>query len=337
MIKFKKTHIYITATTLLLSVIFTTLIIQRKMTIPFFYKFEEKEYFTIGTINTKNPLAINKDSILHFDPRNLNLIPNVKLMADPFIVQNNNEYFIFYEQFSGKTNATFGDLAVLKSTDLKQWTYQGLVLDEPFHLSFPNVFKWNNKWYMLPEAGASNSLRLYSTDNFPFDWKLQSILIKNKVFADPILIAKNDKFYILVQDNSDFSLRLYISDSLESNWKEHPSSPIRIGQNNRVRPAGRQEILHDSLYYFVQDHSHGYGTAVITYIIDSLTPTTFKDHKVKSNPVLSKFGTGWAANGMHQLSWIKTSDSNYFCVVDGRHTEKKEFGWDWRNIPDFRW
>lgn len=322
---------------LIITLFSATLIIQRKMTIPFLYKFNKAEYFTIGTVKSSNPFTINKDSIQHFDPRLIPSRPHIKLMADPFIVRNNNEYFIFYEQFSGKTNATFGDIAVLKSTDGTSWDYQGVVLDEKFHLSFPNIFKWNQKWYMLPEAGASNGLRLYETDSFPNNWRLKSILIENKVFADPILLIKNEMFYILVQDNADFSLRLYVSDALDANWKEHPSSPIRIGHNNGVRPAGRPEIINDSLYYFVQDHTNGYGTAVMAYRIDSISPTHFKDVKLTNNPILSKFGNDWAANGMHHLTWVKTNDNKYLCAVDGRHTEQKEIGWDWKNSPDFRW
>ncbi|MEI7503757.1 MAG: hypothetical protein WCJ61_10785, partial [Paludibacter sp.] len=117
----------------------------------------------------------------------------------------------------------------------------------------------------------------------------------------------------------------------------HPSSPIRTGFDKDIRPAGCPGMIDDKLYYFIQDHTCGYGTGVIAYSIDSLSPTSFKDTRLIENPILYKFGNASAANGMHQLSWIKTDEDNYFCVVDGAQYHENKWGWDWKNLPEFKW
>lgn len=320
---------------LVLSAMFFCALLLKKITVPFYYHLKAGSNYTIGTLETDNPLFIIKDSIKIIDRNSLNLHPAPEYMADPFIVKENDYYYIFYEELSSKLNAPKGaDISVLKSKDLKKWENLGRVLDEPFHLSYPNVFKYINKWYMLPEAGASNELRLYESNNFPFDWKLKKILMKDLKIYDTTLIIKDGVFY-LMGVNED-KLRLFYSDNLFDNWKEHPKSPIREGYKNDVRPAGRPGIISDSLYYFIQDNTYGYGTGVIAYRIDSISPSDFKDKRIENNPILFRFGKGWASNGIHQLSWVKTNKNSYFCVVDGNQSHKMEWGFSWRNLPEFR-
>ena len=42
------------------------------------------------------------------------------------------------------------------------------IINEPFHMSFPNVFKFENEFYMMPENSESNQLRLYNAVDFPY-------------------------------------------------------------------------------------------------------------------------------------------------------------------------
>ena len=305
------------------------LIATRQMTIPFFYRIKAGTYWSIGTIHTKTPLAINYDSINVIDYRIQNAHPKVRFMADPFIVEENGEYYIFYEYFPSKMNSTWADIAVLKSVDLKKWEFLGIVLDEDFHLSYPQIFKINGKWYMIPETSGANEIRLYTTDNFPYDWKLKKALIKNRVVADATLVIKNNMFYLLALENE--KMVLFFSDNIEENWQEHPQSPIRESDN---RPGGRPIVLDGKITYFIQDHTNGYGTGLVAYVIDSISPTYFADHR--TDTVLWRFGDGWAANGMHHLSAIQLSDGSWFCVVDGCKWHEKYYGWDWLNFPKIR-
>lgn len=313
------------------------LVISSKMTIPFLYRYKAGYFYTLATIETKSPLLINKNELTELPWDLFDSHPQVKFMADPFVVEEKGGYYIFFEEDPTKMNSTGADLAVMHSRDLKSWSRLGVVLDEPFHLSYPNVFKIGSIWYMLPECGAAKEIRLYEATSFPMKWKLSAVLVKDIVQADPILIQKNGLFYILVQNNSDLSLRLYYSDKLTSGWKEHPMSPLRKGVNAYTRTGGTPGILNNKLIYFLQDHTEGYGTGIVAFQIDSLSPTIFEDHKLETNPILWKFGKSWAKDGMHQLSWIRLNNGQYFCVMDGAQINSTVWGWDWRNFPQYRW
>jgi hypothetical protein len=320
---------------LVLGALFSFLLISTRMTIPFFYRLKAGGNYTIGTTRTFNPLNIQVDSIEVLDRNGFGIQPAPEYMADPFIVKEAGYYYIFFEQLSAKMNAPKGaDIAVLKSKDLKNWEHLGVVLDEPFHLSYPNIFKWKNNWYMIPEAGASNELRLYESKNFPFDWKLKKSLMTHLKIYDTTLIIKDSLLYLMgVNDNK---LRLFFSADLEGPWTEHPASPIREGYRNDVRPAGRPGIINDSLYYFIQDNTYGYGTGVIAYRVDSISSKVFRDKRIKQNPILFRFGSGWASKGIHQLSWVRLEDKSYFCVVDGNQSHELQWGFSWKNLPEFR-
>ena len=67
-------------------------------------------------------------------------------VADPFIISKDALLFMFFEVFSSKKN--HGNIGYAKSADGFSWKYGSIVLDEPFHLSYPYVFEWENEYYM---------------------------------------------------------------------------------------------------------------------------------------------------------------------------------------------
>ena len=324
----KKKILIIAAVVLVVMGVFLGLLATRSMTVPFFYRIKAGTYWSIGTIRTNSPFDINCDSIAVIDYHIQHSHPEARFMADPFIVEENGEYYIFYEYFPSKMNSTWGDIAVLKSTDLQNWEFLDVVLDEQFHLSYPQVFKHCGKWYMIPETGGAKEIRLYATDNFPYGWKLKKTLVKDRIVADATLIIKDDVFYLLAYETNVLSL--FYSDNIDGEWQEHPQSPIR---DFDIRPGGRPVVLNDKITYFIQDYTYGYGTGLMSYEIDSISPTYFADHK--GDTVLWQMGEGWAADFMHHHSAIQLADGSWFCVVDGGKQHEKYYGWDWLNFPKF--
>ena len=257
----------------------------------------------------------------------------MKFLADPFIVEENNEYYIFFEKISYKLFSKGADIAVIKSNNLKDWNYLGVAIREPYHLSYPNVFKHKGIWYMIPGSNILDEIRLYESDNFPFNWKFKKTLINYRI-VDATLIIKDNDFYMYGQAVNDRSLRVFYSNELLSGWSEHPSSPLRFGMNE-TQPAGNPIIVDGRMLYFFQDHSEGYGTAVIGYEIETLTKNEFKDRRLVE-PVLSKFGNEWASKGMHHITSVTLKDGSLFCVVDGVDQEhEKSWNFNLLNTPEY--
>ena len=62
----------------------------------------------------------------------------INLRADPFLIVNNNELFIFFE---AKAPYRDGWIEGYRTKNMVDFDPLGVVLREPYHLSYPFVFK----------------------------------------------------------------------------------------------------------------------------------------------------------------------------------------------------
>ena len=138
-----------------------------------------------------------------------------------------------------------GDIGLATSNDGLSWTYKQVVLDEPFHLSYPYVFKWKNDYYMLPESRQAKSVRLYKAVDFPTKWSFVGTLL-NGSYGDPSIFRYAGRWWIFSETSPKRYdiLRLYYADDLMGPWTEHPESPIIMGDANIARPGGRVLVLY---------------------------------------------------------------------------------------------
>jgi hypothetical protein len=96
-------------------------------------------------------------------------------VADPFMLELGGTWHMFFEVMNGLTGK--GEIGLAVSADSRQWTYEGVVLTEAFHLSYPYVFQWNGAYFMIPETGEAKAVRLYQAQCFPREWRLEGIPI----------------------------------------------------------------------------------------------------------------------------------------------------------------
>ncbi|MFN4762845.1 hypothetical protein ACKGJN_06965 [Gillisia sp. Q332] len=144
------------------------------------------------------------------------LIPEgIDYIADPFYIKEDGVFYLFVE-LKGEGNA---NIALLTSTDGENYRYKGIVLDEDFHLSFPQVFNHKGEFYMLPETKGSNQVLLYKAENFPYDWRISDTLIKNRGLKDPSLLLSEELNLIVAVDN-DLKQYMFTADSLNGSWTE---------------------------------------------------------------------------------------------------------------------
>ena len=62
-------------------------------------------------------------------------------VADPFLVRRVDSWYLFFEVLNASTGR--GEVAFATSGDGLRWEYGRVVLREPFHLSYPQVFDWD--------------------------------------------------------------------------------------------------------------------------------------------------------------------------------------------------
>ena len=110
----------------------------------------------------------------------------VVIVADPFLFVYKDELFLFYEEqidLRGK-----GLIKMTKTKDLVRWSNPVIVLEESFHLSYPNVFEVNGDIYMMPETGHDLSIKLYKANNDLTKWTYHKTLLEGKNFVDSSIV-----------------------------------------------------------------------------------------------------------------------------------------------------
>eukprot|EP00941_MAST-03F_sp_MAST-3F-sp1_P000922 g922.t1 len=215
------------------------------------------------------------------------------------VVSVSPPWYLFFEMKNLKRD--IGEIGVSQSINQgATWKHLGTALAEPFHLSFPftrflphrsknlNQQERKAQWIMIPEAGGSMSIRIYSTtpDQFPFGWRLAKIPLSGKKFVDTSAIFFEKQWWIFTMIYPEHSLHLYVaSDILDGKWIEHKASPLRIKDRKYARPAGPPIIHGGQLFRFAQDCSVSYGEHVYVMKINIINNAEYEEEVIRKwNP-----------------------------------------------------
>jgi hypothetical protein len=259
----------------------------------------------------------NYPSRINVDKKNIYSIEKLKskndstvFLADPFFIKEKDTFYLFFEHQKTKTNA---DIGLLTSIDGENYEYKGTVLTQKFHLSYPQVFKHKNDFYMVPESKQANSILLYKSHHFPFDWRVCDTLVSNVRLADPSIYL-SDSLNIIVASDKNMNMFMYQADSLFGKWKLH-KKPIAF-MGTEARAGGRFFADKKGLILPVQNCTYGYGFGISLYRFSfkNETYTTCRESPLflKANPKIKEFNAG-----MHQLDIQQLDSNNFYYVYDG--------------------
>lgn len=236
-------------------------------------------------------------------------------VADPFLLQKDGSWYMFMEVFNKSRNR--GEIGLATSDNGLEWKYQSIILNELFHMSYPYVFEYQKKIWMIPESRADNSVRLYRAVDFPRKWILEKKLLEGKPYTDPSIFQHKGLFWMFVSCNNSRDLMLYFSNDLTGPWKKHPRSPIVYFEPKKARCAGRVVTLDGKIIRFAQDCEKEYGTAVHAYCIEYMDTNKYKENKLMNAPILFGSGKSWNKNFMHHIDLHFLPDNSYLAAVDG--------------------
>ena len=238
------------------------------------------------------------------------LIPEKdRYWADPFIVARDNQYHIFIEE---KIYATGRGRIVCLTLD-KEGNLKShqVVLERPYHLSYPLIFEHRGETYMLPETAQNHTLEIYRCVRFPDQWELAEVLMTDIYAADATLLEHENKWWLFanVKEKGGSSLdALYLffsDDPLSNHWALHPRNPI-VRDIRSARPAGRIFMQDGKLIRPSQDNSCRYGYAIRFNHIVKLNETEYKEIVESSfePPSRAKILATHTFNQAHELTVI---------------------------------
>jgi hypothetical protein len=271
--------------------------------------------YRIGVYTGESPFSLNPSSEITNPVLSASEVTDVpaSFVADPFMVNEKGAWCMFFEVFNTKTQR--GEIGLAVSQDGYKWTYKQIVLAEPFHLSFPCVFKWQNDYYMIPESAEVYTVKLYKALDFPTKWSfVKNILIGN--YFDSSVFYYNKEWWLFTSDRDDM-LHLFWANNLTGPWFPHAKNPIIFKDDSIARSGGRILFYNNKLFRFPQDCKQHYGNQVRAFEITELTHENYKEKEIIESPVLKPSGKGWNAKGMHQIDVHQIKENKFIACVDG--------------------
>lgn len=291
--------------------------IKEKSVKAFFKKFlNKREDWSIGIYTGTTPFQLTSPENISnpvLTAKDVTDIP-AELVADPFMLQKDGTWYMFFEVINQLDG--LGDIALAASQNGFDWTYRQVVLDEPFHLSYPYVFQWNNDYYMIPETYQANSVRLYKAVNFPIEWTFVKTVLDGSDYVDSSIFYLNEHWWMFNSTTKNACLRLYYAPDLTGPWIEHCKSPLIENNKSIARPAGRVVVLDGEAIRYTQDCKYSYGSQVYAFHIKELTPTSYREERQEGR-VIGKSGFGWNKSGMHNVDLHQIGDTYWLACVDG--------------------
>ncbi len=194
------------------------------------------------------------------------LMPELdRYWGDPFVIRRESRYYVFVEE---KVYAAgLGHISCLTLDDSGRLLSNQIVLQRPYHLSYPFLFEHGGRLMMMPETAGNQTVEVYRCVHFPDQWEFVKTLMSGIYAVDASLLEHRQKFWLFVNikergSSSLNSLHLFFADDpLDDRWRPHPRNPI-VRDIRSARPAGCIFTRDGQLIRPSQDSSRRYGGAL---------------------------------------------------------------------------
>ena len=212
--------------------------------------------------------------------------PKDRYWADPHVVFWGGSYYVFIEEYMYKTG--IGHISVIEIN--QDGSYQDLVrvLEKDYHLSYPFVFEWQGKFFMIPESANNKSIDLYECIEFPNQWEFRIHLMENVKARDTTLFYNQGYWWLFTalseEEGSVMPSELFLfysQDLFTSKWNSHPCNPI-VSDIRKARPAGKLFTQDGKIYRPSQFISKTYGYGVDLNEVSVLSEFAYSEKEVVS-------------------------------------------------------
>jgi hypothetical protein len=224
----------------------------------------------------------------------------LRFYADPFVVEHEGQTYLFVEEYpyaAGK-----GIISVVTLGADGRFGVPRAVLEEPHHLSYPQVFGHDGEMFMLPESGGARRLVLYRATSFPDRWTVDTVLMDDVDINDATLLQRDGKFWLFGTErrgagSASDTLVVFSALQLRGPWAPHKLNPIAIDRS-AARPGGAFIERDGRTFLPVQDGTESYGGGLGLAELLRLDD----DAVVLAAPVPVRTGWAWSRRGIHTLN-----------------------------------
>jgi hypothetical protein len=271
--------------------------------------------WSIGMYSGPSPLSLSPAAVNPVLKASDVTDVEAEFVADPFLLKREGLWYMYFEALLRESRR--GVIAFASSQDGLRWKYEGIALDEPFHLSYAQVFPHGDSVYMLPETLDANAVRLYRATGFPDRFDPLCDLIAGR-WADPTIFFENGLWWMFACSTpyEHRTLHLFYAEELLGPWQPHPLNPVVADDRRTARCGGRVRCVNGHLIRFAQDATPRYGKRLRAMEIHELGRTSYRETERPESPVLEP-DAGWNSNGIHHMDAHRLDSGEWLACVDG--------------------
>jgi hypothetical protein len=204
--------------------------------------------------------------------------------ADPHLIEGVGTTHVLFEDFEFADRK--GRISALTLDSSGRPGPARRVLEADTHLSYPFVFRYQGRLFMIPESAEAGSVDLYECTRVPDEWRFRRTLLTGVRLVDATLVEWQGLWWMFACVQQPLGLRgadllvlYYAEDPVAGDWRVHPASPVAADVRGS-RPAGAPFVRDGRLYRPAQDGSGGYGWGIAVKEVLSLTTAGFAERRV---------------------------------------------------------
>lgn len=194
--------------------------------------------------------------------------------ADPHLFCVDGKTWIFAEAYDRVLRRGVISCCEITDQGVTPWK---VVLNQPYHLSYPHLLCSEGNVYMIPESYVADEIALYQARNFPYDWEKRSVLKKGEKPVDSTVFRFGERHWLVTMNTGRDYLMLY---ALGSDGKMGQGYCV-YEANANSRPAGNFFRLGDQYIRPAQDCTESYGCALNFYEVTHVAENSYEEKLIK--------------------------------------------------------
>ncbi|MBQ1324756.1 MAG: hypothetical protein IIY52_01920 [Solobacterium sp.] len=188
--------------------------------------FSYEELYAVGIRRRKGNSTLLDDTVSPFT-----IIPSSDdhWYADPLIYEFDGRTYLFVEDYDRHAKKGVISAAEISEDSTPRFC---TVIEEPYHLSFPMIFRWKDELWMCPESSDNMSLNLYRCVSIPDQWEKVCELRTGMPLVDTVMLETSDDSVKLLSStfNPDNGLEVrYVQCTVRN---DHDSFSLDIEDNH---------------------------------------------------------------------------------------------------------
>jgi hypothetical protein len=249
---------------------------------------------------------------------NVILPPKERIYADPFCVERDGRYFIFFEE---QAHNQSGVISFIEMSSDGRYGIPEVILKRDYHLSYPFIFSYGGEQFLVPESAENRTVELYRCSSWPGQWEPVEVMLQDVEAVDTTIEKIGDAYWMFVtmlssQEAAGWDeLFLFYADTPFGPWTPHRRNPIKSDARS-ARSAGRLFQYQGRLYRPSQDCSVRYGYGVVINEVEKITKSEYQEREV--HRIFPNEGQGVLAT--HTLN-----RAGRLTVMDGRIARRRLF------------